>query len=61
MKSGAVAARCESGLLLVRPDKALGLEPLAGGVMHYHDLGLFWVDTSINAALRVQSYRKALK
>ena len=61
LQSGAVSARCESGLLLVRPDKNLGLEPLAGGVMHYHDLGLFWADASANAALRVQSYRKAAK
>lgn len=56
LKAGAVSARCDSGLLLVRPDKALGLEPLAGGVMHYHDLGLFWADTSANAVLRARAY-----
>jgi len=56
LKPGAVSARCDSGLLLVRPDAALGLEPLPGGVMHYHDLGLFWADTSANASLRVHAF-----
>lgn len=57
LKAGAVSARCDSGLLLVRPDKALGLEALPGGVMHYHDLGLFWADVSANAALRVHAFQ----
>ena len=61
LKAGAVAARCENGLLMVAPDKALGLEPLAGGVMHYHDLGLFWADTSANAVLRSRAFLKARK
>jgi len=59
LRAGAVAARCESGLLLVRPDKALDLQPLPGGVMHYHDFGLFWADIRANAGLRVASFARA--
>jgi pimeloyl-ACP methyl ester carboxylesterase len=61
LKAKAVAARCEQGLLLVTPDKALDLAPLAGGSMHYHDLGLFWADVRANAALRVAAFAKAGK
>lgn len=61
LKAGAVSARCASGLLLARVDKGLDLEPLPGGAMHYHDLGLFWADTSANATLRVRSYLKGRK
>lgn len=61
LQAGAVSARCDSGLLIVRPDKALGLEPLAGGVMHYHDLGLFWADVSANALRRVRAFSAGAK
>lgn len=61
LRAGAVSARCENGLLLVRPDKALGLEPLPGGVMHYHDLGLFWGDVSANAVLRARAFPGKVK
>jgi pimeloyl-ACP methyl ester carboxylesterase len=53
----AVSARCEKGMLLVKPDKALGLEPLRGGVMHYHDIGLFWANIRANVALRAKAFR----
>jgi hypothetical protein len=55
LKPKAVTARCDQGLLLVSPDKALGLEPLAGGSMHYHDVGLFWADLRANAVLRTKA------
>jgi hypothetical protein len=55
----AVAARCENGLLVVDPNPALGLKPLPGGAMHYHDLGLFYADVRANAALRSAAYLKA--
>ncbi len=56
LRRGAVAAHCDQGLLVVQPDAALGLEPLTGGVMHYHDIGLFYADVRANAAARVQAF-----
>lgn len=58
VKAGAVAAQCRDGLLTVWPAPALGLKPLPGGSMHYHDVGLFWADISANAALRAQAWLK---
>jgi hypothetical protein len=55
----AVSARCENGLLVVEPLPALGLKPLPGGAMHYHDLGLFYADVRANAGLRSAAYLKA--
>ncbi|MBB4614839.1 Protein of unknown function (DUF3089) [Novosphingobium taihuense] len=59
LKTGAVAAECRDGLLTVWTTPALGLKPLPGGSMHYHDVGLFWADISANAALRAQAWLKA--
>ncbi|GAM06689.1 DUF3089 domain-containing protein [Novosphingobium sp. MBES04] len=57
LREGAVAARCERGMLVVYPAPGLGLEPLPGtGVMHYHDIGLFWADIRANARLRAQRW-----
>ncbi|WP_343614508.1 DUF3089 domain-containing protein [Novosphingobium sp.] len=53
-----VAARCVSGLLLVQPDQALDLQSMPGGVMHYHDLGLFWADVRANLAVRIRAFLK---
>ncbi|MBB5684991.1 DUF3089 domain-containing protein [Sphingobium boeckii] len=55
----AVSARCDHGLLVVDPDPALDLKPLPGGVMHYHDFGLFYADVRDNAILRTLSYLRA--
>lgn len=51
-----VSARCEDGVLVVQPDPALGLEPIAGGIMHYHDFGLFYQDIRSNIAVRIAHY-----
>lgn len=59
--AGKVAARCEQGLLVVEPDPALGLKPLPGGVMHYHDIGLFWADLRANAVLRTRAWLRAAR
>jgi hypothetical protein len=56
LKAEAVSAHCEQGLLLVKPDKALALEPLPNGGMHFHDIGLFWTDIRANAALRAARF-----
>jgi hypothetical protein len=59
LQAGAVAAECRDGLLTVWPVPSLGLKPLPGGSMHFHDVGLFWADISANAALRAQAWHKA--
>ena len=53
----AVAAHCEKGYLIVEPKPELGLKPLPGGSMHYHDYGLFWADLRADAARRVAAFR----
>jgi hypothetical protein len=59
VQAGAVAAECRDGLLTVWPAPSLGLKPLPGGSMHFHDVGLFWADISANAALRAKAWLKA--
>jgi len=54
--AGKVAASCQRGVLVVEADPALGLVPLPGGVMHYHDMGLFYEDLRQNAILRVNAF-----
>ena len=54
----AVAARCENGLLVVDPAPSLELKPLPGGVMHYHDYGLFYADIRANVTQRIVAYFK---
>jgi hypothetical protein len=56
LKPHAVSAKCEQGLLVVDPDPALGLSPLPGGSMHYHDFGLFYADVRKNVNLRVKAF-----
>lgn len=53
----AVAAACEKGFLVVEPAPALGLKPLPGGSLHYHDYGLFYADIRANAVLRAAAWR----
>ncbi|MFS0851095.1 DUF3089 domain-containing protein [Novosphingobium panipatense] len=55
----AVSARCERGFLVVDPDPALGLKPLPGGSMHYHDIGLFHEDLRRNAVVRARAWLAA--
>jgi hypothetical protein len=54
----AVAARCEKGFLVVEPVPSLGLKPLPGGSMHYHDYGLFYADIRANALLRAAAWQQ---
>jgi hypothetical protein len=55
LEKGKVAARCDRGFLVVTPDPSLELQPLPGGSLHYHDLGLFYADVRANAALRAKA------
>lgn len=56
IRSGAVAARCDDGLLTVWIAPGLDLAPLPGGSMHFHDIGLFWADISANALARARKF-----
>lgn len=57
LRKGAVGARCEAdGYLVVDVDPALGLKPLPGGSMHFHDMGLFYADIRANAARRIAAF-----
>lgn len=58
LRTGAVAAECKDGMLSVWPAPGLGLKPLPGGSMHYHDVGLFRADVSANATLRAKAWLK---
>lgn len=55
---GKVAARCDSGFLVVDADPALELKPLPGGSLHYHEYGLFYADIQANVARRVKALRR---
>lgn len=51
-----VSARCSNGILMVSVDPALGLAPLPGGNMHYHDFALFYADVQADLARRIAAY-----
>lgn len=53
---GKVAAHCEKGFLVVEADPSLGLQPLPGGSMHYHDFGLFYADIQANLRQRIAAF-----
>lgn len=59
LRSGAVAVECRRGIAVVWAAPGLGLDPLPGGSMHYHDVGLFWADIGTNAVLRARAWEKA--
>jgi hypothetical protein len=52
LRAGMVSARCIDGFLVVKADPALDLKPLPGGVMHFHDMGLFYADIRADAVRR---------
>jgi hypothetical protein len=52
LRAGAVAVRCESGFAVSYQAPGLGLKALPGGLLHFHDFGLFWADIRANAVLR---------
>ncbi|MFV3126649.1 DUF3089 domain-containing protein [Niveispirillum sp. KHB5.9] len=54
-----VAARCEKGFLVVDADPTLGLKPLPGGILHYHDYGLFYADIRANVTVRMKAFLAA--
>jgi len=56
--AGKVAAKCDSGFLVVDADPALELKPLPGGSLHYHEYGLFYADIQANVARRIKAMRR---
>lgn len=58
LRTGAVAVQCDGGVAKVWLAPGLKLEPLPGGSMHYHDIGLFWADIRANALLRAQAWSR---
>jgi hypothetical protein len=56
LRAGTVAARCDNGLLIVEPAADLGMTPLPGGSMHYHDYGLFYAEVRADAVRRSAAY-----
>lgn len=53
---GTVEARCDAGVVLVRVDPALGLGPLPGGNMHYHDVSLYYGEIRADAVRRARAF-----
>lgn len=53
---GAVTAQCRDGVLMVEVNPALGLTPLPGGNMHYHDISLYYADIRADAARRAGAF-----
>ncbi|MFV8819335.1 DUF3089 domain-containing protein [Haliea sp. E17] len=61
LKAGLVSAKCTGGYLVVEADPALDLQPLPGGSMHFHDIGLFYADIRQNVARRIAAFGSAGK
>lgn len=51
-----VRSRRREGVLMVEADPGLGLEPLAGGSLHYHDFAAFYGDIRADAERRVAAF-----
>lgn len=60
-REGAVAARCDEGVLTVWTAPGLNLQSLPGGSMHFHDIGLFWSDIRANALARSREFRRNIR
>ncbi|KPF90831.1 hypothetical protein IP81_14365 [Novosphingobium sp. AAP83] len=58
LQGQAVAVECQRGIAVAWPAPGLGLDPLPGGSMHFHDVGQFWADIRANAVLRAQALHK---
>lgn len=58
LRKGLAAARCDGGLLVVDRDPSLGLETVRGGVLHYHEYGLFYASIRSNVDVRIRAWRR---
>jgi hypothetical protein len=58
LKVHAVGATCRDGVLMVDPSADAGFHPtpLPGGLLHMHDIDLFYANLRANAALRAAAY-----
>jgi hypothetical protein len=58
LRAGVVSAHCdEMGVLKVTLSADVGLAPLAGGSMHYHDYALFYAELADDAVRRARAFR----
>jgi hypothetical protein len=58
LRPGVVSAHCDDkGVLEVSVPADLGLTPLPGGSMHYHDYALFYAELRDDAARRSRAFR----
>lgn len=55
---GKVSAVCEAGVLMVRAAPELGLTPLPGGNLHYHDMSAFYADIRADAIRRARAFQQ---
>lgn len=55
---GAVSASCKNGVLRVTTTSPAPA-PIPGGILHMHDIALFWGDIATNARLRVRAFHGA--
>lgn len=56
--AGKFSARCERGFLVADTDPSLELKPMQGGIMHYHDYGLFYADIQANVIQRIRAWKR---
>lgn len=59
LRRGLAGARCDGGFLVVDRDSSLGLDALPGGVLHYHEFGLFYASIRANISTRIRGWRRA--
>lgn len=56
----AVSAACENGVLRIATTISPPA-PLPGGILHMHDIALFWGDIAANARLRIRAFQAAAR
>lgn len=54
----AISAACENGVLRIATTISPPA-PLPGGILHMHDIALFWGDIAANARLRISAFQSA--
>lgn len=59
LRRGLAGARCDGGFLIVDRDPSLQLDALPGGVLHYHEFGLFYASIRANIRTRIRAWHRA--
>jgi hypothetical protein len=58
LRRGLAGARCDSGFLVVDRDPSLQLDAMAGGMLHYHEFGLFYASIRANVRTRIRAWHQ---